>query len=113
MENKIKKEFIGRIVVKEIVKGKQKFNAYSCVTEKGNWFDVSFYNDVVKPTKNCVIRVSGDNWFTQYKKNEKGEYILNKEGQKIKRLVIKGIDDILNYEEIPSSLKSEELDYEI
>lgn len=108
-----KKGFIGRIIVKEKTKGKQKFQVYSCVTENGNWFDVTFANDVVKPIKNEVIKVSADNWFTTYKKDKDEKVVLDKNGNKVKKLVILAIDEILDREDYPQCFKSYDLDTEI
>ena len=81
---------------------------YSGVTALGNWFDIVFGDKVVKPTKTSTFIVKGDNWFTAWKKNqETNEYILNKEGQRIKKLVIMALDEEItpDDERYPESLK--------
>ena len=109
----MRKDIIVKVVVKEITKGKQTFNVFTALTEKGNWFDITFSKDVVKPDKNVVIRVKGENWFTTYKKDDNDKLILNSKGEKIKKLVILAIDDILEENEIPDSLKHYDLDTDI
>lgn len=108
-----RKGIIVKVIVKEIKKGKQTFNVYTALTEKGNWFDITFAKDVVKPDKTSVIRVDGVNWFTTYKKDENKKLILNSKGEKIKKLVILNIDDILDFEEYPDVFKNYDLDTDI
>ena len=116
MENKKvcnRKDVVLKVIVKEIKKGKQSFPVYVALTEKGNWFDITFSGDVIKPDKNIVIKVKGENWFTTYKKDDSNKLILNSKGEKIKKLVILKIDDILDYEEYPEAFKSYDLDTDI
>ena len=109
MEQKEKKQIIVKIIVKEIKKGKQKFNVYSGLTALGNWFDIAFGDEkIIRPTKTTTFIIKPENWFTAFKKNkDTGEYILNKEGQRIKKLVIMGLDEELTVddERYPESLK--------
>ena len=107
-QNKNKKDIIVKIILKEIKKGKQKFTIYSGVTALGNWFDLTFGAKVVKPTKTTAFIIKADNWFTAWKKNqETGEYILNKSGQRIKKLVLMQLDEELtpDDERYPESFK--------
>lgn len=113
MEQNTKKDIICKIIHKEIKKGKNTYVVYSAITEKGNWFDVTFAKDVIIPTKNDVIKVKAENWFTKYKKDANDKYILNKDGERIKKLVIKAIDEILDYEEYPDRFKQYDLDTDI
>ena len=116
MENKKvcnRKDIILKVVVKEIKKGKQVFNVYTALTEKGNWFDITFQKDIIKPDKNIVIKVKGENWFTTYKKDDNKKLVLNSKGEKIKKLVILNIDDILDFEEYPDVFKNYDLDTDI
>lgn len=110
MENKIKKDIIVKIVLKEIKKGKQKFVVYSGITALGNWFDLTFGEKVVKPTKTTTFIIKAENWFTTWKKNQTtGEFILNKDGNKIKKLVLLQLDEELTPDDAryPESLKYE------
>ena len=109
----IRKDITIKVIVKEIEKGKQKFNVYTALTEKGNWFDITFKKDVIKPDKTSVIKVKGENWFTTYKKDDNDKYITDSKGKRIKKLVILAIDDILDYEEYPDSLKYSDQDTDI
>ena len=114
MEQKeIKKDIICKIIHKEIKKGKNTYIVYSALTEKGNWFDVIFAKDVIIPTKNDVIKVKAENWFTKYKKDADDKYILDKNGNRIKKLVIKAIDEILDLENYPDRFKQYDLDTDI
>lgn len=113
MEQNKKKDIICKIIQKEITKGKKTFVVYSALTEKGNWFDVTFAKDVIIPPKNSVIKVTGENWFTKYKKDQNDNYVLNKDGERIKKLVIKAIDNILDFEEYPNCFKQYDLDTDI
>ena len=116
MENKKvcnRKDIILKVVVKEIKKGKQVFNVYTALTEKGNWFDITFQKDIIEPDKNIVIKVKGENWFTTYKKDDNKKLVLNSKGEKIKKLVILNIDDILEFEEYPDVFKNYDLDTDI
>lgn len=100
MENKIKRNDITiKIIRKEIEKGKQKFPVYTAFTLKGNWFDVTFGKDVIKPNETIVAVIKGANWFTTFKRDDKKNFILNKKGEKIKKLVIMQIDDVIPFEE--------------
>ena len=112
MEN-IKKDIKIKIIVKEITKGKKTFQVYTGLTEKGNWFDITFSKDVVKPSKNIVVLVKGVNWFTTYKKDENDKLILDSKGNKIKKLVIMNIDEELTDDEIPQCFKNYDLDTDI
>lgn len=115
MENKkvSRKDVILKVIVKEIKKGKQSFKVFTALTEKGNWFDITFQRDVIKPDKNIVIKVKGNNWFTTYKQDDNKKYILDSKGNKIKKLVILNIDDILEFDEYPECFKNYELDTDI
>ena len=109
----IRNDIIIKIIVKEIKKDKQKFPVYSGITEKGNWFDITFSKDVIKPTKNIVAKIKGENWFTTYKRDSDDNLIKNNKGEKIKKLVILGIDTILEYEEYPECFKNYDVDTDI
>ena len=116
MENKKvcnRKDILVKVIVKEIKKGKQTFNVYTGLTEKGNWFDITFSKDVIKPDKTSVIKVKGENWFTTYKKDDNKVAIKNSKGEKIKKLVILNIDDILEFDEYPEVFKNYDLDTDI
>ena len=115
MEKKVcnRKDILVKVIVKEIKKGKQTFNVYTALTEKGNWFDVTFRKNVIKPDKTSIIKVKGENWFTTYKKDEDKKVILNSKGEKIKKLVILNIDDILEFDEYPDIFKNYDLDTDI
>lgn len=109
-----KKEIIVKIIRKVKKSNGKKFPVYSGITSLGNWFDIQFTENVVKPTKTSVFLIKPDNWFVTTKKNkdEDGEYtidILNKKGEKIKKLVIKQLDEELTEddERFPDSLKYE------
>ena len=113
VKENVKKDIIVKIIVKEITKGKKTFNVYSGLTEKGNWFDITFSKDVVKPSKNIVVKVKGVDWFTTYKKDENDKLILDSKGIKIKKLFIMKIDEELNDDEIPQCFKNYDLDTDI
>ena len=70
-------------------------------------------NNQIKPDKTSVIKVKGDNWFTTYKKDEDKKPILNSKGEKIKKLVILNIDDVLDFDEYPEVFKNYNLDTDI
>lgn len=112
MEN-TRKDIIVKIIVKEITKGKTKFNVYTALTEKGNWFDITFQKDVVKPSKNIVCKISGANWFTKYKTDDKKKVILDGKGNKIKKLIILNIDEVLEFDDYPQCFKNYDLDTDI
>ena len=108
-----RKDITIKIIRKEIEKGKQKFPVYTALTEKGNWFDITFGKDVIKPNETCVAKIKGENWFTTYKKDDNKKLILNSKGEKIKKLVIMAIDEILDFEDYPTTFKHYDVDTDI
>ena len=107
-----KKDAIIKIMKKVIKKNGKKFPVYTALTSNGAWFDVQFAESVVKPQKSAVFIVKADNWqvYNKRQKDEDGEYtidVLNKKGEKVKKLYITQLDEEITEDDprFPESLK--------
>lgn len=109
-----KQEIIVKIIKKVIKKNGKKFPVYTALTSLGNWFDVQFGEKVVTPQKTSVFIIKPDNWqvFNKRQKDADGEYtidVLNKKGEKVKKLYITQLDEEITEddERFPDSLRYE------